>query len=314
MNTRHIKMLFVALTLPFLTGCAFIDNLVNGIALNAIFSSDFILNRVAFTSGEASFEQYDPKPTSTDKRGDLTYGLEALVIPKTIETSQFGFDVKIDFELTFAGTSESYFYREDYAAPEGESDINFTAEILYPVGSVTPPTSIEDIATYLNVERMLDFHSETARDVEITIKGTAGTKTKSQTFYLNLNNEGITLPGGEDVDIDLDYALVVTKDAEEKSLDVTIPKEDVSSGYAIPLQVMWVELGKSGVHGNLTITIEGLVTEDYDLTLPELTLPLDVIVNETLVEYPVTITLKTGKPVPTEDLTITFKAMVTIPS
>lgn len=312
MKIRRLKMLLVALTLPLLTGCALVDNLINGIALNAIFGSDFILNRVAFTGGEASFEPYDPKPTKADNRGDLTYGLEALVLPKSIETTQFGFDVKVDFELTFSAGAESYFYREDYTAPEGESEVNFTAEILYPVGAVTPPTSIEDMGTYLTIDRMLDFYNETARDVEITIKGTAGTKTKTQIFYLNLNNEGITLPGGEDVDINPDYALVVTKDNEESSLAITIPKEQVSAGYAIPLQVMWLELGKSGIHGQLTISFEGIVLDDYDVTLPTVTLPIDVVVNETLVEYPVTVTLKSGKPVPATDLVITFKAIVTL--
>lgn len=309
MISRISKIFITAMTLPILTGCAFVNNIIDGIALNLIYGTDFLINRLSLAGGEAELTQYEPRPTTEATRGDLTYGIEALILPKSVEVEQFGFTIKVDFTLEFSEGAADYFYRQDYSPEESGSEIDFAAEVLYPVGSVEKPTNIEDIGTYLSIDRLLDFHAEEARNVEITLKGSAGKKTKEQKFYLNLNNEGITLPGDDDKEIDLDYALVIESTNASKDLEITIPKEDLVAGFEVPLQVMWLELGKSGEQGNLSIEMTD-ISLAYDVVLPEVELPHIVTVNETLVEYPVLITLKMGLPTPLLDLVVTFTATV----
>lgn len=314
MKTRPIKMLGLALTLPLLAGCAILDNIIGGIALNVVFDSEYILNRVSMTSGEAEVGNFTEKPTSAEKRATLTYGLDAIIVPDKVEISQFGFTVKIDFELTFSEGAENLFFVDTMnAEDEGEDGgMAAAAKILYPVGTQTKPESADAIGEWLTIDRLLDLKGETAKDVTVTVKGKSGNKTKSQTFYFALNSSAINLPSG-DVDIDTDHALAVTEVGVEKTLDITIPKSSLAAGHEVPLQVMWIDLDNQNAEsGTVLVTVEGLGS-DYEVVGLGAGLdgPIDITKNETLIEWTHTIKAKPGV-VAAADLVVTYKAVVTL--
>lgn len=315
MKLQKFKGLFLAVLLPTLTGCTFIDKIVADIALNVVFKSDYVISRITTDGGEAEVKQYDPKPVTTANRGDVTYGVESLIFPKSLETIQYGFKITIDFTLEFSEGAEELFHRQEYSKEEGGQDFDFTAEILYPTGDVEKPESMENMGEYLDVPRLIDFKNEIDRDVEITLIGKAAQKTRKQKFYLNLNSKLIKLPGGENEDIDTNNALILEKEGTPKTLDVTIPKNDLLLGKTIPLQVMWVDLTKSEQDEALaTISITSpLDLNVYDVTLPSGWPETTLIVNETITDFPVNIKLKAGQPVPADDLLVTFKGTLTTP-
>lgn len=314
MKTRPIKLLLLAATLPLLAGCSLLDNILGGIALNLVFDSELVLNRVSMASGEAEVGSFSELPVSAEKRADLTYGLDALIVPKHVAVSQMGFTIEIDFELIYSEGAQNLFYVETMSGEEEmeSEDLEASVQILYPVGSQTKPTSVEGIGDWLDVDRLINLKNETAKDVSVTVKGKSGNKTKSKTFYFNLNSEGIALPSG-DVDIDVDHALVVSEPGSEASVSFTIPKANLAAGHAIPLQVMWIDLGDlSAASGTVTITIDGLGTA-YEALTPAVGYgPLDITKNETLIEWTNTIKLKAGQPAPAADLVVTYKALVTL--
>lgn len=309
MKTRKLKLLLLAIMLPFLTGCKLIHNFICGIALNIAFNADELLNRVNVVDGDAQITPIADKPTTPEKRLSLTYGVEALILPKKIETVQYGYEVKIDFTYTFSEGAEEYFYIQDVEAEQGEN-MKVDGTILYPTGTVENPESIDNITEWLTVWRMYDLKNQTSRDVSITLTGKSLNKTKSQTFYFNLNGELINLPDEGDIDIDRDYALVVEQVDTSTYLDVTVPKGELVLGSQIPLQVMWIDFLRESGEGTLTITIETDLTADYDVTLPEAGNSYPITVNETIVDYLVIIKLKISKPIPANDLIVRFKAIV----
>lgn len=311
MKFRTFKIALLSLMLPVLSACTFIDNIVAGIALNFAFQSNMLLNKVTTTGGEAEVTQYDPAPTSASNRGSLSYGVEGLVLPKSIETTQYGFHVLINFTLSFSEGAEELFYRQDYDPDEGGADFDFVAEILYPTGDAEKPENMENMGDYLSTDILIDFHNQIDRDVEITLTGKAGNKTKKQTYYLNLNTGAIDLPGDEP--IDKDYALIIKQVNTETLLDVTIKKEDLLLGVEIPLQVMWLDATKEGDEESVIIRYEDDIDATYDVTLPsDVANPHPITVNETLIDYPVFIKLKTGEPLPLADLVVTFKAKINV--
>lgn len=309
MKTRKLKIFALALTLPLLTGCKLIHNFICGIALNVAFNSPDLLSKVNVVEGGAKLTPIEDKPTSADKRASLTYGIEALVLPKRIETVQYGYEIIIDFTFTFSEGAQDYFYIRDVEdAQEGEYNVDGT--ILYPTGTVENPSNEQEISDWLTVWRMFDLKNQESKDITITLTGKSLNKTKSQTYYFNLNSDLIALPEQGDVDIDREYALVVEQAGVPKYLDVVVPKEELVVGKNIPLKVMWVEFLLEEGTGTLTIDIETDLSADYDVTLPTEN-SYAVTVNETLIDYPVNVRLKLGHPLPSEDLTIRFKAVVT---
>ncbi|OQC10627.1 MAG: hypothetical protein BWX74_00547 [Tenericutes bacterium ADurb.Bin087] len=311
MKTRKLKIFALALLLPLLTGCELIHNFICGIALNIAFNAPELLNKINVVEGGANVTPMEEKPTSADKRASLTYGVEALVLPKRIETVQYGYNIVIDFTFTFSDGAEDYFYIKDVEdAEQGEYNVDGT--ILYPTGTVEKPESIDAISDWLTVWRMYDLKNQDSKDITITLTGKSRNKTKSQTYYFNLNGDLITLPEGGDVDVERDYALVVQQVDTPTYLDVNIPKAELVVGSTIPLKVMWVDFLREEGNGTLTITIETDLSADYDVTLPPAGNTYSVTVNETLIDYPVLVKLKLGHPVPENDLIIRFKAIVTM--
>jgi len=307
--------LFLALLLPTLTGCAFIDNIIADIALNVVFKSDYVISRVSTDGGESEVKKYDPKPVTAAHRGEVTYGVEGLIFPKSIETTQYGFKVVIDFTLEFSEGAEELFYRQEYRPEEEGQEVDFSAEILYPTGEVEKPTSMENMGEYLNVPRLIEFKNEMSRDIEITLIGKSAQKTRKQKFFLNLNSKLVRLPGDENEHIDTDSALILEKEGVDKTLDITIAKNDLVLGKTIPLQVMWVDLTKTDEEeANATVAITSVLDQDvYDVTLPSGWPDTTLIVNETITNFPIKIKLKLGQPVPENDLVVTFKGTLTIP-
>ncbi len=315
MKLQKFKGLFLALLLPTLTGCAFIDNIIADIALNVVFKSDYVISRVSTDGGESEVKKYDPKPVTAAHRGEVTYGVEGLIFPKSIETTQYGFKVVIDFTLEFSEGAEELFYRQEYRPEEEGKEVDFSAEILYPTGEVEKPTSMENIGEYLNVPRLIEFKNEMSRDIEITLIGKSAQKTRKQKFFLNLNSKLVRLPGDENEHIDTDNALILEKEGVDKTLDITIAKNDLVLGKTIPLQVMWVDLTKTDEEeANATVAITSVLDQDvYDVTLPSGWPDTTLIVNETITDFPIKIKLKLGQPVPENDLVVTFKGTLTIP-
>lgn len=315
MKLQKFKGLFLALLLPTLTGCAFIDNIIADIALNVVFKSDYVINRVTTDGGESEVKKYDPKPVTAAHRGEVTYGVEGLIFPKSIETTQYGFKVVIDFTLEFSEGAEELFYRQEYRPEEEGQEVDFSAEILYPTGEVEKPTSMENMGEYLNVPRLIEFKNEMSRDIEITLIGKSAQKTRKQKFFLNLNSKLVRLPGDENEHIDTDNALILEKEGVDKTLDITIAKNDLVLGKTIPLQVMWVDLTKTDEEeANATVAITSVLDQDvYDVTLPSGWPDTTLIVNETITDFPIKIKLKLGQPVPENDLVVTFKGTLTIP-
>lgn len=315
MKLQKFKGLFLALLLPTLTGCAFIDNIIADIALNVVFKSDYVISRVSTDGGESEVKKYDPKPVTAAHRGEVTYGVEGLIFPKSIETTQYGFKVVIDFTLEFSEGAEELFYRQEYRPEEEGQEVDFSAEILYPTGEVEKPTSMENMGEYLNVPRLIEFKNEMSRDIEITLIGKSAQKTRKQKFFLNLNSKLVRLPGDENGHIDTDNALILEKEGVDKTLDITIAKNDLVLGKTIPLQVMWVDLTKTDEEeANATVAITSVLDQDvYDVTLPSGWPDTTLIVNETITNFPIKIKLKLGQPVPENDLVVTFKGTLTIP-
>ncbi len=315
MKLQKFKGLFLALLLPTLTGCAFIDNIIADIALNVVFKSDYVISRVSTDGGESEVKKYDPKPVTAAHRGEVTYGVEGLIFPKSIETTQYGFKVVIDFTLEFSEGAEELFYRQEYRPEEEGQEVDFSAEILYPTGEVEKPTSMENMGEYLNVPRLIEFKNEMSRDIEITLIGKSAQKTRKQKFFLNLNSKLVRLPGDENEHIDTDNALILEKEGVDKTLDITIAKNDLVLGKTIPLQVMWVDLTKTDEEeANATVAITSVLDQDvYDVTLPSGWPDTTLIVNETITDFPIKIKLKLGQPVPENDLVVTFKGTLTIP-
>jgi len=315
MKLQKFKGLFLAILLPTLTGCAFIDNIIADIALNVVFKSDYVISRVSTDGGESEVKKYDPKPVTAAHRGEVTYGVEGLIFPKSIETTQYGFKVVIDFTLEFSEGAEELFYRQEYRPEEEGQEVDFSAEILYPTGEVEKPTSMENMGEYLNVPRLIEFKNEMSRDIEITLIGKSAQKTRKQKFFLNLNSKLVRLPGDENEHIDTDNALILEKEGVDKTLDITIAKNDLVLGKTIPLQVMWVDLTKTDEEeANATVAITSVLDQDvYDVTLPSGWPDTTLIVNETITDFPIKIKLKLGQPVPENDLVVTFKGTLTIP-
>lgn len=318
MKNKIFKPLFLAALLPVLAGCSILDNAIAGVALNMVFASELLLNHATMSDGEFDIASYesDKLPTTEAKRAELTYGLEALAMPKYVAVSQMGFDIEIDFTLEFSAGAEALFFMEVMSTGEEseEAAAEASVQILYPVGTQTKPESLDTLSDWVSVERLVDLKRETSKDVSITIKGTAKNKTKSKTFYFNLNSDDITVPGGGEIDIEPDLALLMTEVGEEGTLDLTITPAELVAGKKLPLQIIWADFtfGESQT-GTATVSIKNLATLNltYDFVLPESD-TLELVSNETVAIYEFDIRLKTGLPTPTEALVLTVAATVIV--
>lgn len=315
MKTLKFKPFLLALILPILSGCAFINNIVSNAALNVVFASDYLLNKITFTGGEEGVVALNPKPTSEANAANLTYGVEALVIPEQLELQQMGLTVALTFEVEFTVTgTESLFYTEAFDLGSGDG-IEASANIYYPIGTETPPESVEDIGDWLNIDRIQSLKNQEEKEVVIKITGkTAANNTKTQSFYFNLNSESILIPG-DGADIDEDYALAITDASTRTSREFTLDKTELAApaGVTLPLQVFWIDFtGNSSGDGEVEIDVV------LDSTVYEVVLPtsgsMTLTVNETLLDYPITIKLKTGQPAPSADYVVEIGAILTLPS
>ncbi len=316
MKNKIFKPLFLASLLPVLAGCSVLNNALATVALNMVFESPLLLNHASLSDGNFEIEQYETLPTSEASRADVTYGLEALAIPEYLAVSQMGFNIEIDFTLTFSEGARDLFYIEKLSTEDAaeETPADAVMQILYPIGSQDEPESMEQIADWVSIERLLDLKKEVSKDISITITGTSGTKTKSKVVYFNLNSDGITVPGGGEIDIDIDSALIMTEVGVEATLDLTLTPAEQVAGKAFALQLVWGDLtfGPSQT-GTATISIknESALT-NYDLTLPALN-EIELTSNDTVGSYSFTIKLKTGQPTPTAPLVVTIGGILTLP-
>lgn len=314
---KKLKLLSLTLLLPILAGCSVINNAIGKIALDVVFKSDMLVNRLNFTS-EDGLVPFETQPTTEAKRADLLYGFEALLIPKKLTVEQF-VTIDIDFTVTFSEGAEALFFKPTIVPDTGE-DAPVAIEMfgLLPFGAVTKPadeTSLEEIGDFMDLDKMVALAKEPDREVVLTITGKAGNKTKSAKYYFNLTAEGFPLPGGGDVDIDEDYAFFTDVVGEEVDKTFTVSKTDIAAGpVTLPIQIAWFNLDPSSENNeaDLTVTLDTSNLDDYDITLPEDVGPFDVTMMQTLIEYPVTLTLKEGKTAPSVDLDVRFSVLLTL--
>lgn len=316
MKTRPMKILFIALTLPLVTSCAIVDNILGMIALNALFESEALLTHVSLASGSVETGPFDKQPIYADEPAALTYGLDALIVPEAVSISQMGFTINIDFEVTFSEGTENFFFTEvmslDENAEEG-AEMGASGLVIYPVGTVSKPASFDDLGNWMNLERLSALKKEENRTFSMTVKGTSASKTKSRTFYFGLSGDAIEIPGGGDVDFDQDYLLVVEEPAITTTLEVTIPKANLTLGHEVPLQVAWFKLGDESTEtGKLSIGVEilGDSSDDFEVISSEPQDNITITKKPTLVEWPNTIKLKSGKTLPSTDLVVRYSATV----
>lgn len=318
MKKRPLKIMLIALTLPLVTSCTILDNVLGMVALNAVFDSEIILNRASFASGSLEIEQFDKQPIYVDEHAALTYGLDALIVPDSVSIKQMGFTIDIDFEVTFSEGSEDFFYTEvvAFGDEEGEEETSTaTGNVIYPVGTVSKPTSFDTIEEWITLERLSAFKKEADRTFSLNIKGKSGNKTKSRTFYFSLSGKTIEIPGDGEIDFEEDYLLVVEDIETPTALEVTIAKDSLEAGHAVPLQIVWYKPGEESFDvGILTISVEilGDDSDNFEVITSEPYDNISITKIKKLIEWPNTIKLKSGKTPPSADLVVRYTATIVL--
>ncbi|HZJ89595.1 MAG TPA: hypothetical protein VFD05_02775, partial [Bacilli bacterium] len=137
MKLKRFKLLGLALLLPFLAGCDFIDNIVGNIVLDMAFKTDFVMNKLDVqTQKRVTLSEM---PLSADKRLDVTYGLELLAFPRDVKIEEFK-DYPINFTYNFSDNARDLFFEaveapEDDEQPEDSEGISATVTAFYPLGT-----------------------------------------------------------------------------------------------------------------------------------------------------------------------------------
>ena len=219
------------------------------------------------------------------------------------------------FTVTYSEGAQNLFFIETMSSDgTEETDAEASVQILYPVGTLDKPTSIDALGDWVSIERLVDLKKEASKDISLTITQKLKNKTKSATYYFDLNSDGIKVPGGGEIDFEPDLALVMTEVGTEGKIDLTLSPTDQVDGKTFPLQVMWGDptFGPSQ-NGIATVSVKDLATLSltHDLTLPASN-EVELISNDTVAIYTITIKLKTGQPAPTTDLVVTVAATVLV--
>lgn len=284
-----LKKLSLVVLLPFLAGCALIDNIVANIALNMIFGTEFVVNKINIQSQEMT--PLAERPTSASKRLNVTYGLDVLAFPKGVAIEQFQ-DFPVSFTYEFSEPAVRDLFFETTLEQSGEG-LSASLTAFYPLGSLDKPatgSAIEDIKDFLSLESFIDLTKESDVDFSIKVTGQVKEKTKSETYYFKLTTTGLPkLETPNEEDIDVDHLLLVDKPETERSRTFSISKEDLIAGASIPLQVAYVNFDE--ITDTSVVTYDVVIVTDlsgYDVTLPA-NYVNELTVNQTVSDYPLSI-------------------------
>ncbi len=285
-----LKKLSLVVLVPFLAGCALVDNIIANIALNMMFGTEFIVNKINIQNPEMA--PLDELPTSASKRLSVTYGLDVLAFPKAVEIEQFqNFPVSFSYEFSEPDVRDLFF---ETTLEEGGDGLNASLTAFYPLGSLDKPatgSNIDDIQDFVSLENLLiDLPKEPDVDFTVKVTGKVKEKTKSETYYFKLTTDGLpTLEIPDEENFDADYLIYVEKGETESTSTFSISKEDLIAGADLPLQVAYINF--EDMTDTTVVTYELEVVTDlsgYDVTLPS-TYVEELTINQTLSDYPLTI-------------------------
>lgn len=195
------KLSVTLVALLSLTSCKLIDNIVNRILLTAADQLPFLVNVIdlmAMQEGggeDLPITQFDDPPLHANKRANINYITNALLIPKKLEVS--GIPYNLEFSLPESGVNGFHQFvltNEDLPAEfQEEIPLQLEVYVLIPVGTSTilgNASSLEDLEGVMNDTSQTELASaanQESIDVELPITIRAGANhSKLKTFYLKL--------------------------------------------------------------------------------------------------------------------------------
>ncbi|HZJ89187.1 MAG TPA: hypothetical protein VFD05_00695 [Bacilli bacterium] len=201
MKHKLWKKLSVALvSVMALTSCRLIDNIVNRVLITVVDQLPFLVNVIdlmALQEGEGDdipITQFEDPPLQKNKRADISYITNALLIPKKLEVDGIPYNLEFSIPEGIAGFHEFVLGNEDLPDDfQEELPLQLEVYVLIPVGTSTilgNTSSLEDLEDILTNTSQTDLASAVNQDsmeVELPITIRAGANhTKMKTFYLKL--------------------------------------------------------------------------------------------------------------------------------
>ena len=106
MFKRLLKAIPVSLVaLITLTSCTLLENILGTVLVNAVMSLDVLVKGVDLIPEglkvAPDFMKWDPEPNEPDKRAELNYLKNVLVVPNNVSAEIFGLKLKVEFETEF---------------------------------------------------------------------------------------------------------------------------------------------------------------------------------------------------------------------
>lgn len=308
MKLKRLKLLGLALILPFLAGCDFIDNIIGKIVLDMAFETDFIMNKLDVQS--QSRVELSEMPLSAEKRLSLTYGIELLAFPRDIEIEEFK-DYPINFTYNFSDNARDLFF-EAVEAPEATEEMSASVTAFYPLGTLDKPeagTDLRELKNFLEPASFINLSKEADVNFSVEVVGKVKKTTKSVKYFFKLTADGLPEFDIDIEDIHEDHALGFNKTGGTKTKEYTLSAASLAEGVTIPLQVAWVNADDFTATdtGEITITTNDLT--GYQVTEPAENV-YEVQMNRTVVTHEVTIK-KVGA---TEPLNLVFTIKLTVNS
>lgn len=173
MIKRLLKAIPVALVAVFtLTSCALIENILGTILVNAAINLPILVNGVDIipegTDVAPELIEWTDMPVTANKRADLDYVKNILVIPSSLSTSVFGLNVKVKFETKLIGDGKitDIFKKLTLSSSELPDGLNldlsslpfpvdFAIDIYIPIGD---HDLLDDVENFNDLENLSLIH------------------------------------------------------------------------------------------------------------------------------------------------------------
>lgn len=309
MKLKKLKALSLALLLPLLAGCDFIDNIVGKIVLDFAFKTDFIVNKIDVKN--QSKATISDLPTSEAKRLSLTYGLDLLAFPKDVKIEEFK-DYPISFTYKFSDNTRDLFF-EAVETPEAMEEASASLTAFYPLGTLDKPeagTELSGLKDFLkdSPEKFISLTEEPDVNFTVEVTGKVKKTTHTEKYFFKLTSDGLPKLEVTEEDLNVDYLLAFRSGTETKTKTFTLTKAELNSGVNIPFQVGWLNIDDltDTRSGNVVITVTTDLT-GYDVT-EDTPNSYSVVVNQTLVTH----NLHVKNVAATASLDITFSVKLTV--
>lgn len=210
MIKRLLKAIPVALVAVFtLTSCALIENILGTILVNAAINLPILVNGVDIipegTDVAPELIEWTDMPVTANKRADLDYVKNILVIPSSLSTSVFGLNVKVKFETKLIGDGKitDIFKKLTLSSSELPDGLNldlsslpfpvdFAIDIYIPIGD---HDLLDDVENFNDLENLMetktkgdiiDATNQEERDVTLEISASSAKTTKKKNYYFKL--------------------------------------------------------------------------------------------------------------------------------